>query len=147
MLLPINSLKYESKCSALGRHRGSSDIILGAMDRQWLVKREQVARKWTLVSLSAWRTDFRFFLAQEMIVLHITCNAVRFRPVSPILPSFEAECKALDNHCCSTVSLTDVSKSHCCQKERQQFKIELLTSCPCSYWSHFLFFQHEQIQV
>lgn len=59
--------------------------------------------------------------------------------ISWILPSFEAECKALDNHCCSTVSLSDVSKSHCCQKEGQQLKTELLTFCPWSYWQHFSF--------
>lgn len=67
--------------------------------------------------------------------------------ISPIFLSFEAECKALDNHCFFIVSLTNVLKSHYHQKEGQQYKIELLTSCHWSYWSHLLLFQHEQIQV
>lgn len=58
---------------------------------------------------------------------------------SPIFLSFEAGCKALDNHCHFIVSLTNVLKSHCCQKEGQQYKIEPLTSCHWGNWSHFAF--------
>lgn len=79
LLLPLNTLKYESKCSAFWRHRGLFYIMLSAMYRQWLVKRVQVARKWTFVSLGTWRTDLRFFLAWGMIIYSTTCNAVRFR--------------------------------------------------------------------
>lgn len=56
-LLPLDTLKQESKCSALGRHGGSFWIMLGVTYGQWLVKREQVATKWTLISLSTQRPD------------------------------------------------------------------------------------------
>lgn len=58
---------------------------------------------------------------------------------SPIFLSFEAKFKTLGNHCHFIASLTNVLKSHCCQKEGQQYKIEPLTSCHWGDWSHFAF--------
>lgn len=113
-----------------------------------LQRGNKLQQKQTLVSLSTPKADFSCEpgLRNDNSKCHLWWNQFHILYHRFFL-SFEAKCKALGNHCNSTVSLTNVQKIHWCQKKGQQYKTEPLTFCHWSYWTHFLLFQHEQIQA